>query len=67
MAAHQFAHLTGHAGARTLPTSPLTIVVTNPPPVPIRFTTWAFAALTMASVAATKPISPSFPLIQMPA
>src|SRR5208283_814190 len=44
--------------ARTLPTSPRTSVVTNPPPTCTRPPRWTFAALSIASVASITPTSP---------
>src|SRR5262245_20391115 len=44
--------------ARTLPTSPCTIVVTKAPPIPTRLTICTLAAFAIASVASTRPTSP---------
>src|SRR5689334_25189541 len=44
--------------ARTLPTSPRTIVVTYAPPIWIVLTTSTLAALHIASVASTRPTQP---------
>src|SRR5690349_24681443 len=49
--------------ARTLPTSPRTIVVTKAPPIWIVLTTSTLAALHIASVASTRPTQPLVSII----